>query len=392
MAAWLCAPREAPAQPTPASHPTSAPSSQPTGGVVAYQPGVTINWPQRQVEVAATVILRDVPIELFACSPQAREHESIIRIEARPLHVFEALGLIGVTHGAPVRWDESTRAVVAATGDPVVVSVRYEQEGQTRTVSAWEWLKRSDGQPLDDRPPWVFAGSIRDSRGGFAADHEGTVVAVVDFPTALLSLQSPHSADNDELWVGPNPEAIPPIGTACTLILRPADGGGATISLRMDRFAEISLDGKAISLSELESRVRETLRAGGPLQVELVVSPLTAPADVQRLQERLTGWGVPADRISVRVDETSSMRPNDPEALLALLRRGITVEQGFSEALREQRASLMNRLRRASEAARALADSGGAVIDESIQHVRALTGDREAARPEPSPAPNREPE
>lgn len=391
MAVWLCAVRTAPAQPTPTTQPASAPTSQPGSGVVAYQSGVTINFALRQVEVAATVILRDAAIELFACSPRAREHESIVRIEARPLHVFEALGLIGLTNGHPVQWDEQRQAPVPATGDLVSVSVRYEDAGRSHTVSAWEWLRRSDGVPLDDRPPWVFAGSARDSRGEFAADHEGTVIAVVDFPTSLLSLRMPHSADNDALWLAPNTDAIPPIGTACTLILRPA-AAAVSLTLRMNRFAEVSLDGQVFAQIELERRVREAQRSGEPLRIELIVSPLAAPADVERVQDRLRAWGVPADRISVRVDESSSMRPNDPEALLAMLRRGVAVEPGLRDALREQRVSLMNRLRRASEAAKALADSGGTVIEESIRQARALTGDRAASAPDPNPPTKKEPE
>jgi len=68
-----------------------------------FADGIQINWTRKQVEVEATVVLREGPLELLACSPNTREHESILVIEARPLHIFKAMGLIGLQPGKPVR-------------------------------------------------------------------------------------------------------------------------------------------------------------------------------------------------------------------------------------------------------------------------------------------------
>src|ERR1043166_8218583 len=43
-----------------------------------FQPGVRIDWEQKAVEIDARVVLREGPLELFACSPQTKEHESIL--------------------------------------------------------------------------------------------------------------------------------------------------------------------------------------------------------------------------------------------------------------------------------------------------------------------------
>ena len=79
----------------------ATPASRPAGRIVDFQPGIRIDFAKKHVEVAARVVLREGVLELFACSRGTREHESVVAIASRPLHVFEALGLIGLTPGTP---------------------------------------------------------------------------------------------------------------------------------------------------------------------------------------------------------------------------------------------------------------------------------------------------
>ena len=71
-----------------------------------FAQGVWIDWRQATVELDARVVLRTGPLELLACSPRTREHESILVVPARPMHVFQALGLVGLEAGSPLRYDE----------------------------------------------------------------------------------------------------------------------------------------------------------------------------------------------------------------------------------------------------------------------------------------------
>ena len=147
----------------PATQPaTTSVATAPAGAgsrVVPFQPGIRIDWARRQVEVEATVILREGALELFACSPDSREHESIVRIEARPLFVFQALGLIGLTEGHPVRYDPETDRVEPARGDPVEIEVRYRVGRSVRTGPIERWMKPSGSDRPLDRLPWIFTGS-----------------------------------------------------------------------------------------------------------------------------------------------------------------------------------------------------------------------------------------
>ena len=201
---------------------TSTEGGPPLPALRELAPGVRIDWSNAVVELDAKVVLREGTLELLACSPQTREHESILVVSARPVNVFQALGLIGLEPGSPARYDEERERWFEPTGEALEVRVRYANAGEERIVPAERWLRQVDGDRPVDKLPWVFAGSRKTSAGRFGADADGTVICVVDFDSALITVGSLHSADNDQLWLRANAKEIPPIGTACTLLVRSA--------------------------------------------------------------------------------------------------------------------------------------------------------------------------
>jgi hypothetical protein len=205
------------------------PATQPaSAGPKAYVEGIRIDWQKQIVELDATICLRQGALELFACSPHTKEHESIVVIHARPLHIFEALGLIGLTPGAPPSYDPATDRSTPARGDKVRIEVATSDAGQERVFGIHEWMRSSkDGQPMAPRD-WVFAGSRKLENGHFAADSEGTLICVVDFDTALIALPESHTSDDAELWLEANTERIPPRGTKCVVRISPAQPRRAT--------------------------------------------------------------------------------------------------------------------------------------------------------------------
>lgn len=200
------------------------PATKPAGRVVDFGPGLRIDYRVPQVEVDSEVVLRQGALELFAYSRAQvpKEHETILRTDVQCERVYQALYLIGLVAGRPMRYDMETKTVEMPTGDPVEVWVRYEQEGRTREHSACDWmLDASTKKPLT-RTHWLFTGSRREEDGQFAANIEGTLVTVVDFPSSLLSLPASHSESDSQLWLMAHTDSIPPNGTRVILILRPA--------------------------------------------------------------------------------------------------------------------------------------------------------------------------
>jgi len=212
--------RPASATPTPGASPGPIPESP--DGVRPFAEGVRIDWPKLTVEVDAEVVLREGPLELFACSPKTREHESILAVSARPLHIYQAMGLIGLTPGKPLRFDEETKRWEEPRGDHLEIRVRYADERGTHVVRSEQWVSYTK-DPSHASPPlldWVFAGSRTLPDGRFAADLDGTIACLVDFESALVTLGSRHSADNEQLWLTTNTKEVPPRGTKCTLLIR----------------------------------------------------------------------------------------------------------------------------------------------------------------------------
>jgi hypothetical protein len=192
--------------------------------VVEFGPGLRIDYRVPQVEIDSEVVLRKGALELFAYSraPVPKEHESILRTEVKCDRIFQALGLIGLRPGRPMRYDMATKTVELPTGDPVEILVRYEANGKTKEHSACDWMIDNAKNAPMARTHWLFTGSRGGENGSFAANEEGTLVTVVDFPTSLLGLPASHSESDSQLWLTANTDAIPPLGTKVTLILRPA--------------------------------------------------------------------------------------------------------------------------------------------------------------------------
>lgn len=200
-----------------------------------FVPGLRIDWSIPRIEVDAKVVLRKGPLELFACSPQTREHESIVITKPRPLHLFQAMGLIGLEPGTPVRYNKDKERWDPPTGSAVRILVRYQHDRETRVDPIELWLLNvrtgKPPEPID----WIFAGSLRTEGNRFAADFDGTVICLVNFETAIISPKSLHSADNEALWLAANTDAIPEIGQSCVILIEPLiPARGIRVSVRSD--------------------------------------------------------------------------------------------------------------------------------------------------------------
>ena len=264
------------------AQPTSAPAR-----IVDFQPGVQIDWTERQVVVDATVILRQGPLELFACTPKIREHEAIIRIEARAQHVYQGMGLIGLEPGSPMRYDPATETIHAATGEPVELLVRYRKSGREVTHPVEQWL-RPAGKDVELPPlPWVFAGSALTPDDRFAADIEGTVVSVVDFPSALIALAESHTDANESLWLEPVTERIPPVNTSCELIIQ-----SAPLRLTLTTTGRIRYAGKVLTGEALTDLARSTVKATPGRRVVLILEPGHPKSEAKRIMDTLQEIGV----------------------------------------------------------------------------------------------------
>ncbi|NLE61755.1 MAG: hypothetical protein GX616_25650 [Planctomycetes bacterium] len=284
--------------------------------IIDYQRGVRINWRDREVEVDGQVVLREGALELFACSPLTREHESIVCVDARPLHIYQALGLIGLNPGRPSYFDPDTRRYYPARGDPVEIEVRYVSDGRTHREPIEKWMRRAKpgdkpGNGSDLPPqPWIFAGSYMTEEGTFGADPEGTVIAVVEFGSSIIALPDYHSDSNAELWLVPNTERIPPLYTRCTLVFR-----HGPVRMTLDSVGRVEISQRRVTMAEATSTIQRLRGENQNVRFWLTIDP-QCPADresgFRTLLERLK---VPAKSITVIRSTASRPANHDPQAM-----------------------------------------------------------------------------
>lgn len=276
--------------------------------VRAFAPGVRIDWAKGEVEVDAKVVFRSGPLELIACSPRTREHESILAISVRPMLVFQAMGLVGLEPGSPVRYDEKTERFKPATGQRLDINVRFADATGERTIPIRRWLV----DVSTDKPPegieWVFAGSHTDDKGRFSADLDGTILCVVDFDSALIALAVLHTADNAQLWLRANTPEIPPIGTKCTLLIRAKTTDPIEVTVATD--GKIFRANQEITVDEIaRSALANPQAAGEPVVVIRGVSGVPH-AQIVAVVEAITKAGVKRSLIRI---QPSGKRAKSPE-------------------------------------------------------------------------------
>ncbi|MCH7873003.1 MAG: hypothetical protein IID33_15010 [Planctomycetes bacterium] len=272
-----------------------------------FGPGVRIDWQKRLVELDAEVVLRQGPLELLACSPQTREHESILRVHAKPLHVYQAMGLIGLTPGSPMKFDKRRKRWRRPTGDSLMLSVRCSAKGATSVVPLERWLRDVEHKQPPRSIEWIFAGSRTLENGKFGADLDGTVVCVVDFDTALITVSDLHTADNEALWLEANTEAIPPVGTRCTLLIRGVPDAAPVIRLSID--GSLRHGGKLLAPADVTKLAGEIWSKRDGLAVILEVEAGVSKVARQNVLRALNEAGIERTRIEVRVLSGATPRP-----------------------------------------------------------------------------------
>ena len=265
-------------------------------GPVYFQPGVSIDWSRHEVQVQARVVLRRGALEFLACWP-GKEHESIVRCEARALHVYMALGLIGVTPGHPPLWDGETGGYAAPSGDLVDISFQWDEAGQPRRADAYDWLREVEYGRTPLPRPWVFAGSLRRADATLSSDASGVGVALVDFPDSLLCFSRRYPSRNEVLWAEAREEAIPSVGSAVRMVLRGAEPRRPRV--RLDFRGAIWVNERFCSPADLADLL-QLARQLEPAYVPVIELDGTLESDVRRVQRVFAQAGIPAGGVDFR--------------------------------------------------------------------------------------------
>ena len=206
-------------------------------------PGLIVDFEHRCVDLEAKVCLERGYLELVACTVGSKEHESIVSVVARPIHVHTALLLLGANNGNPamrkqVNDDQPRWVELPPQGDPVEVSLVFKNsKGKMVERPIRDFVKRSGEVAGTGRPAggnqqaaafpksFLFAGSqLRDAGSGprqYLADRSGHVVSISSFGDELLCFPTQQTHANSALDWEVDSKHLPKVGTGLTLRLRP---------------------------------------------------------------------------------------------------------------------------------------------------------------------------
>jgi hypothetical protein len=247
-----------PVPPPAAAGPVAAP------GLREVFPHVRVNVAERLVEFDATTspMLVEDPqapllfLEVIACTPDTREHETLVVTKARPSHVHAAMLLIGLVPGEPGHWKlENDRLVpIDPTGARVAIEFEWTDPrgGAVRRAAPTDWIAsgRDKSRLGDDRGAtgsrpragWVFSGSriVKTSIGPdgaplpaprdiYEADGAGALIGLASFGGETIAWSrtfSPDAGVDEPEWIADFAPAAavhapPPPNTPVTVRIRP---------------------------------------------------------------------------------------------------------------------------------------------------------------------------
>ena len=205
-------------------------------------PGIKIDAKNKHVDISAMVALDDGLLELIACTADTKEHESLVIIDAVPMHIHAAMLLIGAENGRPAMVKPANKKKtqwlhLPPRGDRIAVSLVYpDPQNKEKTIQRpiSDFLKRSErGEAVEDDEQgefegpakvfefFIFAGSIltdpEEGERQYLADASGNVVSISTFGDELLCLPTKVSQENSALVWAVDDKHLPAVGTKVTL-------------------------------------------------------------------------------------------------------------------------------------------------------------------------------
>jgi len=220
------------------------PATRPTRKNVKL-PGLVINFRKRCVDIEAAVCLDRGTLELIACTKGSKEHESIIAIKAKPMHIHASLLLLGAKPGNPAMQKPINKAKtrwvhLPPAGDPVDVFLVFKnKKGKTVERPISDFVAPAGKNPdemvgADDNGDekkikfpntFLFAGSLLRSKGSgprtYLSGVSGNVISISTFGDELLCLPGVYARDNGSLMWQVDATKLPKVGSKVTLRLRP---------------------------------------------------------------------------------------------------------------------------------------------------------------------------
>ena len=197
------------------------------GGGLFQVGNVTLDKNAHSITLPAAVQMTEGVIEYLLVTHTGKTHESAFVTEVEPFHLHTAMLLLGAK-GSPESKGgiESSGQLTATTlknapvlkGDRVSIFVKWKAGGDVKHANAEDFVLNDGEKHNATRGSWTYNGSGFYKEGKFAAQIEGSFIAMVVDPTALINNPRPGH-DNDSIWLV-DPAKIPPKDTPIEITIQ----------------------------------------------------------------------------------------------------------------------------------------------------------------------------
>jgi hypothetical protein len=181
-----------------------------------------IDAKQKAVIVDGQVSLREGMLEMFACTRNTKEHESIVSANTKAFLVHAALLGLGAEAGHPAQFVPKYRP---PSGTEIDVTLMWiDEQGKEKTAKAQDWVKDIHTNKAM-KHPFVFAGSFfrtdEETKKRYYQAEGGDFICVSNFSTAMLDVPILSSPTESDLLFEAYTKRIPPLGAPVRMILTP---------------------------------------------------------------------------------------------------------------------------------------------------------------------------
>ncbi len=149
-------------------------------------------------------------IELLACGPEGKTHESTFVLNVDPVDLQAGILLLGIEPGTP----PTSLGFGQPSGPEVDIWVDWVVGGTSHTVRAEQTVVNNKSGTVLPDTGWVFTGSVMEE-GQFMASSEYSLIATYWDPYAILNLPLPIGGDDTALEA--HEPALPAFGTPITM-------------------------------------------------------------------------------------------------------------------------------------------------------------------------------
>ena len=192
--------------------------------------GITVDKAAKTVRFPATVQLESGPLEYLLVTEAGKTHESLLATKVSPFKIHVAMLLLGARPAREIK--EPPPEQLNATnlknapelkGDKVNILVTWTANGKEQQIHAQEWVHNRLTQTSMTPGPWIYTSSAL-FKGTFLAQKEGSIIALVTDPVALINNPRPGHTD-DSVWTvqkGQVPAANTPVEIIFQLLPAPS--------------------------------------------------------------------------------------------------------------------------------------------------------------------------